>query len=80
MGPLRARSKRKARRRKMAVDIDEAKKAEEQPGVVAQLQAILNVIPAYAWYTAPSGGLSFVNKRTADYLHESRSATSYITG
>src|SRR3954468_12029015 len=34
----------------------------------AQLQAILNVIPAYAWYAAPSGGLTFVNKRTADYL------------
>jgi PAS domain-containing protein len=52
----------------MTVDIDEGKKAEEQPGFVAQLQAILNVIPAYAWYTAPSGGLRFVNKRTADYL------------
>jgi len=26
------------------------------------------VIPAYAWYAAPSGGLTFVNKRTADYL------------
>ena len=34
----------------------------------AQLQATLNVIPAYAWYAAPSGGLTFVNKRTADYL------------
>src|ERR1700688_1066211 len=34
----------------------------------AQLQATLNVIPAYAWYTTPSGGLTFVNKRTADYL------------
>src|SRR5712671_2695127 len=52
----------------MTVDIDEGKKAEEQPGFAAQLQAILNVLPAYAWYTAPSGGLTFVNKRTADYL------------
>src|SRR6266436_7173166 len=43
-------------------------KAEEQPGFAAQLQAILNVLPAYAWYAAPSGGLTFVNKRTADYL------------
>ena len=34
----------------------------------AQLQATLNVLPAYAWYAAPSGGLTFVNKRTADYL------------
>ena len=50
------------------VDIDEGKKAEERPGFVAQLQATLNVIPAYAWYAAPSGGLTFVNKRTADYL------------
>jgi PAS domain S-box-containing protein len=52
----------------MTVDIDEAKKAEEQPGSMAQLQATLNVIPAYTWYAAPSGGLTFVNKRTADYL------------
>jgi PAS domain S-box-containing protein len=44
------------------------KKAEEQPGSAAQLQATLNVIPAYAWYANPSGGLTFVNKRTADYL------------
>jgi PAS domain S-box-containing protein len=34
----------------------------------AQLQAILNVLPAYTWYSAPSGALTFVNKRTADYL------------
>jgi PAS domain-containing protein len=26
------------------------------------------VIPPYTWYAAPSGGLTFVNKRTADYL------------
>src|SRR5208282_3896312 len=25
-------------------------------------------IPAHTWYAAPSGGLTFVNKRTADYL------------
>ena len=36
--------------------------------LVAQLQAILNVLPAYTWYAAPSGALTFVNKRTADYL------------
>ena len=42
--------------------------AEDQPGYVAQLQATLNVIPAHTWYASPSGGLTFVNKRTADYL------------
>jgi PAS domain-containing protein len=34
----------------------------------AQLQATLNVVPAHTWYAAPSGGLTFVNRRTADYL------------
>src|SRR5712691_13096264 len=58
----------KTRRRKMTVDVDEGKKAEEQSRFLAQLQATLNVIPAYAWYAAPSGGLTFVNKRTADFL------------
>jgi len=48
--------------------IDDGTKAEEWPRLVAQLQATLNVIPAYTWYAAPSGGLIFVNKRTADYL------------
>jgi PAS domain S-box-containing protein len=52
----------------LSIDIDEAKKTEEQPRSAVQLQATLNVIPAYSWYTAPSGGLTFVNKRTADYL------------
>jgi PAS domain S-box-containing protein len=46
----------------------EGRKAEVQPGFMAQVQAILNVIPAYTWYAAPSGALTFVNKRTADYL------------
>src|SRR6478735_1140578 len=44
------------------------REVEVQPGFVAQLQATLNVIPAHTWYAAPSGGLTFVNKRTADYL------------
>ncbi|MET4198686.1 PAS domain-containing protein [Bradyrhizobium sp. LA6.12] len=52
----------------MAVDVDEGKKAEHQTGYVAQLQATLNVIPAHTWYASRSGGLTFVNKRTADYL------------
>jgi PAS domain S-box-containing protein len=49
----------------MTVDIDVGKKT---PGFAAQLQASLNVIPAYTWYAAPSGALTFVNRRTADYL------------
>src|ERR1700704_3014737 len=58
----------KTRRRKMTVDVDAGKKAEDQQGYVAQLQATLSVIPALTWYASPSGGLTFVNKRTADYL------------
>jgi hypothetical protein len=50
----------------MTVDI-EAKK-EGQPGFLAQLQAILNVLPAYNWYGNPSGSLLFVNSRQADFL------------
>ena len=47
-----------------------AGKAEPGDNVefLAQLQATLNVIPAYTWYTVPSGALTFVNKRTADFL------------
>ncbi len=46
----------------------EGKKAEVQPAFKAQVQAILNVIPSHTWYASSSGGLTFVNKRTADYL------------
>jgi signal transduction histidine kinase/PAS domain-containing protein len=49
-------------------DGSQGKKAEAQPGFMAQVQAILNVLPAYTWYAAPRGALSFVNTRTADYL------------
>jgi PAS domain S-box-containing protein len=66
--PLRDRQGRIIQWYGLSVDIDEGKKAEEWPRFVAQLQAILNVLPAYTWYAAPSGGLTFVNKRTADYL------------
>jgi PAS domain S-box-containing protein len=52
----------------MTVDVDAGNKAEDRAGYVAQLQATLNVIPAHTWYASPSGGLTFVNKRTADYL------------
>jgi PAS domain S-box-containing protein len=34
----------------------------------AQLQATLDMIPAFTWYAAPSGALLFVNSRSADYL------------
>jgi PAS domain S-box-containing protein len=33
-----------------------------------QLRATLDKIPAYTWYAAPTGGLTFVNTRYADYL------------
>jgi len=46
----------------------EGKKAEIQPGFMAQVQAILDVLPTYTWYAAPRGALTFVNTRTADYL------------
>ena len=49
-------------------DGSEGKKAELQPGFMAQVQAILNVLPAYIWYAPPSGSLTFVNKRQADFL------------
>ena len=34
----------------------------------AQLQATRNIVPAYAWYALPNGGLTFLNEGTADYL------------
>jgi PAS domain S-box-containing protein len=34
----------------------------------AQLRATLDVIPAYTWYADPSGALTFLNRRHADYL------------
>ena len=52
----------------MTVDPYDGKKAEERSRFLAQLRATLNVLPAYTWYAAPSGGLTFVNKRTAEYL------------
>jgi PAS domain-containing protein len=39
-----------------------------EPTHINQLQATLNVVPAHTWYTTSSGGLTFVNKRIADYL------------
>jgi formate hydrogenlyase transcriptional activator len=56
-----------------SIDIEDRKRAEGQlrqqySRLEAQLQATLNVIPAHTWYALPSGGLTFVNERTADYL------------
>src|SRR4029450_9435201 len=51
-----------------SIDIEDRKVAEAAPPLEAQLRATLNVIPAYTWYTAPSGGLTFVNERCGDYL------------
>src|SRR5258707_11098742 len=34
----------------------------------AQLQTTLNTVPAFTWYSVPSGTLTFVNHRYADYL------------
>jgi hypothetical protein len=42
--------------------------AQQQTSLEVQLQATLNVIPAYTWYAGPCGALTFVNQRTADYL------------
>ena len=42
--------------------------SESKRGLEAQLRATLDVIPAYTWYADPSGVLTFLNKRHADYL------------
>jgi PAS domain S-box-containing protein len=49
------------------VDLDGVA-AQKRPELEAQIQATLNVIPAYTWYALPSGALTFVNERTANYL------------
>jgi PAS domain S-box-containing protein len=42
--------------------------SESKQVLEAQLRATLEVTPAYTWYADPSGALTFVNKRLADYL------------
>ena len=42
------------------IDITEAKRAE--------LQSTLQVIPTHTWYADPSGGLTFLNEKGADYV------------
>src|ERR1700722_4532162 len=53
---------------KAVIGAERAASDSEQLEFAGRLQAILNVLPAYTWYAAPSGGLTFVNKRTGDYL------------
>src|ERR1700687_2850541 len=38
------------------------------PSLGAQLRTTLNTVPAFTWYSVPSGTLTFVNHRYADYL------------
>jgi PAS domain S-box-containing protein len=45
-----------------------AYESESKQLLEAQLRATLDVIPAYTWYADPSGALTFVNERHADYL------------
>jgi PAS domain S-box-containing protein len=45
-----------------------AHEPESKKPLEAQLRATLNVIPAFTWYASPSGTLTFVNERTANYL------------
>ena len=48
---------------------DGPRKAEHMDQIFGtQLRATLNVIPAYTWYASPSGALTFVNERSAEYL------------
>jgi PAS domain-containing protein len=42
--------------------------SESKRALEAQLRATLDVIPACTWYADPSGALTFLNKRHADYL------------
>src|SRR6266849_2448556 len=49
-------------------DLDVNGAFHEHSPLEEQLQATLNIVPAYAWYALPNGALTFVNERTADYL------------
>src|SRR5260370_24366245 len=49
-----------------ALDVHET--GQQYPWLEAQLQATLNIIPAHTWYALPSGALTFLNERCADYL------------
>ncbi len=45
----------------------ESNAPEPNSSLAKQLQETLNAIPAHIWYAAPSGALTFSNKRDADY-------------
>jgi PAS domain S-box-containing protein len=53
---------------KMSAMAPPGHESESKQVLEAQLRATLEVIPAYTWYADPSGALTFVNKRHADYL------------
>jgi formate hydrogenlyase transcriptional activator len=42
--------------------------SEQQLSLAAQLRETLDMVPAYTWYAVPTGALTYVNARTADYL------------
>ncbi|HEY6803384.1 MAG TPA: sigma 54-interacting transcriptional regulator, partial [Pyrinomonadaceae bacterium] len=42
--------------------------AHKRPPLGAELHAALDLIPLHTWYATPSGGLTFVNQRSAEYL------------
>jgi PAS domain-containing protein len=42
--------------------------AQNRPPLGAELQVALNLIPAHTWYAVPSGALTFLNERGADYF------------
>ena len=41
---------------------------QQYPWLEAQLQATLHMIPAHTWYALPSGALTFLNERCADFV------------
>jgi PAS domain S-box-containing protein len=41
---------------------------QQNPWLEARLQGTLHMIPAHTWYALPSGALTFLNNRCADYL------------
>src|SRR5258706_13157026 len=47
---------------------DSADNTQRRPPLRVELQAALNLIPAFAWYCNASGALTFLNERGSDYL------------
>jgi PAS domain S-box-containing protein len=47
---------------------DSVDNTQRRPPLRAELQAALNLIPAFAWCCNASGGLTFLNERGSDYL------------